>query len=220
MKTLLLAVLIGSVLSMVTIPLHPVHETPEEKANFIKSLKYFRSGAGPTGIPLTFNYEYYGLVQIGTPPQNFQVVFDTGSGNLWVPSSSCYSVSCTLHNTYNHSKSSTYVADGKKIYIGYAAASVAGFLSKDTVTWAGIPIPNITFGEMTSFGGTYWTTKRFDGVLGMGWIAAEKIPPVYMTMYSLGLINAYNFAIYLVPGTGVGSAITLGGYNPSYSKND
>jgi len=79
--------------------------------------------------------QYYGDITLGTPPQVFSVVFDTGSANLWVPSARCkgFNLACFLHRRYSSAHSSSYVRDGTPFRIKYGSGSMTGFISRDTL---------------------------------------------------------------------------------------
>ncbi|KAM9234749.1 gastricsin isoform 2-T4 [Dugong dugon] len=80
---------------------------------------------------------YFGEISIGTPPQNFLVLFDTGSSNLWVPSVYCQSQACTSHPRFNPSESSTFSTNGQTFSVQYGSGSLTGFFGYDTLTVSG-----------------------------------------------------------------------------------
>eukprot|EP01071_Lankesteria_metandrocarpae_P008259 Lankesteria_metandrocarpae@DN4916_c0_g2_i1.p2 len=55
-----------------------------------------------------YNSQYFGRIYAGTPPQPMDVLFDTGSSNVWLPTDKCTSPACRVHSTYIPSRSSTF----------------------------------------------------------------------------------------------------------------
>lgn len=169
------------------------------------------------------NMSYYGAISIGTPPQDFEILFDTGSSNLWVPSAKCFilDTACHKHNRYYSVKSSTYVNNGKSFSIQYGSGSLTGFLSQDTVTVNGLAITGQVFAEATSEPGTSFVNSNFDGIMGMAYqsLAEDDVVPPFYNMFSQGLVDADLFSFYLSragTSTTAGGELILGGIDSTY----
>lgn len=77
--------------------------------------------------------EWAGPVTIGTPGTEFFIDFDTGSADLWVPSSACKSDTCAEKNRYAVNASSTSVKKSGNFSIQYGDGStVSGPIYTDT----------------------------------------------------------------------------------------
>jgi len=159
---------------------------------------------------------------IGTPPQSFSVLFDTGSSNLWVPASNCDwdDWACYLHHTYNSADSSTYVANGQNFSIEYGTGSLTGYLSQDTVVFGGLTIKNQVFAEAVQQPGLTFVVAQFDGVLGMAWqeISVDDVVPPWFNLVAQGLVDQPVFAFWLNRNQNdtVGGELVLGGYDQSH----
>ncbi|XXH01522.1 hypothetical protein Hte_007882 [Hypoxylon texense] len=153
----------------------------------------------PVPISNFMNAQYFSEMSIGTPPQDFKVILDTGSSNLWVPSSSCGSIACYLHSKYDSSSSSTYKKNGTEFEIRYGSGSLSGFVSQDTVTIGDLTVKNQDFAEATSEPGLAFAFGRFDGILGLGFdrLSVNGIVPPFYQMVNQKLIDDAVFAFYL-----------------------
>jgi hypothetical protein len=126
--------------------------------------------------------QYYGEITVGTPPQKFKVVFDTGSGHLLLPSTKCEDASCKGHARYNGTASSTGMQIGwtddpttaieadsddrdvSTIYLG--TGNAAGEFGRDKVCFAdrcGL----LDFVELTEESDDTFKEVEWDGVMGL-----------------------------------------------------
>jgi saccharopepsin len=166
------------------------------------------------------NAQYFSEIELGTPPQSFKVVLDTGSSNLWVPSSECGSIACYLHQKFDSSASSTYKKNGSDFAIQYGSGSLSGFVSQDTLKIGDLKIEGQDFAEATSEPGLAFAFGRFDGILGLGFdaISVNKIVPPFYKMIEQGLLDEPVFAFYLGDANkeGDSSEATFGGIDKDH----
>ncbi|XP_029911752.1 renin [Myripristis murdjan] len=187
------------------------HKTADDPSN----------GTVPTPLTNYLDTQYFGEISIGSPAQMFNVVFDTGSANLWVPSHNCspFSTACFTHNRYDASKSRTHVENGTGFSIQYASGNVRGFLSEDVVVVGGIPVVQV-FAEATSLSAMPFIFAKFDGVLGMGYpnVAIDGITPVFDRIMSQHVLKEEVFSVYYSrdPKHSPGGELVLGGTDPNY----
>ncbi|XP_027017862.1 gastricsin isoform X2 [Tachysurus fulvidraco] len=179
------------------------------------ALKYMRPEvlATTTIDSLTYADSYYfGVISVGTPPQSFEVLFDTGSSNLWVNSVYCSTQACTAQTQFNPQQSSTFQSTSTTFYLPYGAGALNGVFGYDTVTLAGIQVPNQEIGLSTNEPSQPFLSAPFDGILGLAYpsLAVGNAMPLVDNMIQQGLLEQNLFGIYLSPAGGSGSEVAFG----------
>uniref|UniRef100_A0A0D9V393 Peptidase A1 domain-containing protein n=1 Tax=Leersia perrieri TaxID=77586 RepID=A0A0D9V393_9ORYZ len=177
----------------------------------------------PLALKNFLNAQYFGEIGVGWPPQNFTVVFDTGSSNLWVPSAKCiFSLACYFHRKYESRTSSTYKENGTPASIHYGTGSIHGYFSEDQVTIGDLVVKNQEFIEATHEPGLTFLAAKFDGILGLGFkeISVEGADPVWYNIIQQSLVKEKIFSFWLNRNANdmKGGEIVFGGADQDHYK--
>eukprot|EP00122_Pirum_gemmata_P001484 Pgem_evm1s1333 len=170
---------------------------------FMKATELFKKGEVP--LSDNMNLQYQAQIQIGSDKQGpFTVVFDTGSSNLWIPGVHCATQGCVGKHTYDHTTSTSYKRNGRKMSIKYGTGDMKGTLSTDTVSFGGFTVVDQTFGEAYDMA-AFFAHQAVDGILGLAFpgIAQAGVTPVHYNMYKQGLLSEPVFSFHLSNTPGV-----------------
>ncbi|EPR62645.1 aspartyl proteinase (eimepsin), putative [Toxoplasma gondii ME49] len=176
------------------------------------------------------NSQYFGEIQVGTPPVSFIVVFDTGSSNLWIPASECKQGGCVPHTRFDPKTSSTYLpinagaGEPAIAFIQYGTGACVLRMAKDTVSIGGIRVQNQTLGLALQESVHPFADLPFDGLVGLGFpdVAGEEgLPPDALplvdSMMKQKLLKRNAFAVYMSEDLNQPGEITFGSVNPRHT---
>lgn len=111
------------------------------------------------------NGMFGGVVQIGNPPQNFTLAFDTTVGFTWVRSTQCVDENCESRCAFNSVDSTTIISTSQSFNLDYGDATVNTTIYLDTFRFADLTVKNMPFGSAYNMEGF---DEGFDGFLGLG----------------------------------------------------
>ncbi|TFK40258.1 aspartic peptidase A1 [Crucibulum laeve] len=167
---------------------------------------------------------YLATVQMGTPPQDYLILMDSGSADLWVGSDNCQSSAgggCGNHNFLGTSTSSSFVDTQKPFSITYGTGQVSGSIIQDNLAIAGLALPGHTFGVATTESVDFSDDSTpFDGLMGLAQsnpLSEQKTATPIEALATAGLvkspITSYKIS-RLADGKNDGE-ITFGGTDPT-----
>jgi len=186
-------------------------------------------------VGIVHKTEYWGKIFVGTPPKEFSVIFDTGSGNLILPSTKCTSLPCNNHEKYNPLASKSALQVGKEgeslekepgqkkeATIRFGTGSIHGQFYKDQLCLGG---DKSCF--KANFIGTDYESEfpfdqcSFDGIMGLGFKDLSMGDGFNMVddVVSQHSLPSNKFSVFLRDHE-EGSEISFGGYKRSQAASE
>jgi hypothetical protein len=166
-------------------------------------------------------FDYLVNLSIGTPPQNLQAVFDTGSIDLIVNSASsefCQSHPCNATGAFNEKASTTLTQVGTGMDDVYEATEYIGNWYTDTVSFGGKSVDKFVFGiadnssddPINTFGVSFKPTVDIEKGT-----SSPTNDSNLEQMVKGGIIPSAAYSIWMNSNKTLGGSVLLGGVDKS-----
>ncbi|KAK9444717.1 secreted aspartic proteinase precursor [Metarhizium brunneum] len=156
---------------------------PQDIANAVSRIQQRRATGSVINTPEDLDRAYLAPVQIGTPAQTLNLVFDTASGDSWVFSTETDSNQVQGQTLYDPKKSSTAkLMSGATWSVGYPGnIGVSGNVYTDILTIGGLSVKSQAFGSPINVSAEISKDPALSGVLGLAFTEANKMKPQQQT---------------------------------------
>lgn len=179
------------------------------------------SSAGSFSAPISTSIYIHVNISVGTPPQSFQVILDSGSADTWVPQ-----VPKDLENNgptpgyYNPTLSGSYKFLSSNFYDSYIGEGDGGNWITETVNVAGVALADFQMASVTSGSGLNGM-----GILGISFETSEGSNSLYpnfpVAAKNQGYIDHVAYSIFFSgPGPSSQGTFLLGGIDHAKYTGD
>lgn len=204
--------------SQLQIPLHQIVKTLSEEQAYStmlsehhasvlslsrKEKNYLETGPNRTDIEQKINTytlqltSFVGAISVGTPPQAFNVVFDTGSSNLWINSDECNSQTCLKHRRFKRKASRTFKKTETEIKVTFGSGEILGEIVEDTVQLGPVVVTNQKWGSVNYEQGNVFNLN-FEGLLGLSLpkLSSDAYVPLFDNIIKQNRLTKNQFSFY------------------------
>lgn len=179
----------------------------------------------PDPVVIANEFSYYSIgLGLGTPAQQFNVILDTGSSDLWVynitDTGDCSQQACQETGQFDKSKSSTYHSLDEEYFIQYVKGNASGNWGTDTLSIGSVSLPDFQFAVADNAQGN-------TGVLGVSVEGSESVhnkaqeyTSFPVALQKAGYIDRRVYSLYLDTANADNGTFLLGGIDHAKFDGD
>merc|ERR1719456_232704 len=197
-------------------------QTVAYDASRLQGKSYSQMAQTTIGLTNLKDSQYVGRIGVGSNKDPINVVFDTGSTNIWIASTFCKEGSCLKHKRYDAPTSHSFVNSKHTLDVTFGTGNLKGRLAVDDFTIGPYQVKGQNFALIEKETGFLFEKIDFEGICGLAFqkMAAHGFTPIFDNIVNQKLMQRYEFSFFFTRLPDSSSAVFFGGVDPRFYEGD